>query len=196
MREEGVPVKLFSIAAALVLLCAVIGAVMHPWGAPREDVALIQCRENLRRIGEGMRVYLRDSGGKLPLSETVENPHPELVGAFVSKYVADMSDFYCPAATKPSATMSAEDFKKGEIGYFYYNAVAASGDESLSRFLRTGVEWPRELDGKSDPKSWVMSDMWFSGDPTAHAGYKKGVNFLMLDGSVGFVAESPRQAFH
>jgi prepilin-type processing-associated H-X9-DG protein len=41
-----------------------------------------------------------------------------------------------------------------------------------------------------------MSDVWVSVVPTAHAGYRKGVNYLMLDGSVDFVSQSPRQAFH
>ncbi len=47
-----------------------------------------------------------------------------------------------------------------------------------------------------DPKTWVMSDIWVSSLPTSHPGFKKGVNYLMLDGSVGFVGESPRQQFH
>jgi prepilin-type processing-associated H-X9-DG protein len=47
-----------------------------------------------------------------------------------------------------------------------------------------------------DPRSWVMSDMWVSGISTAHVGFKKGLNYLMLDGSVGFLTDSPRRGFH
>jgi hypothetical protein len=91
---------------------------------------------------------------------------------------------------------SEEHFKAGTIGYFYYSALQASDDEQLSRFLREGVTWPRMLNAVADPKSWVMSDIWVSGEPTAHGSYRKGVNYLMLNGAVDFVGESPRQAFH
>ena len=47
-----------------------------------------------------------------------------------------------------------------------------------------------------EPDKWVMSDAWVSVEPTRHAGYRKGVNYLRLDGSVDFAGESPRQAFH
>ena len=47
-----------------------------------------------------------------------------------------------------------------------------------------------------DPKTWVMSDVWYSGEETAHSGYRKGLNYLMLDGSVDFIEQSPRLAFH
>ena len=64
----------------------------------------------------------------------------------------------------------------GITGYYYYSALAASTDATLSKFLRSGVTWPRQLSTSMDPKTWVMSDVWISGVPTAHAGYRKGVN--------------------
>ena len=106
------------------------------------------------------------------------------------------SSFTARRQPSPSLSYSDANFKSGIIGYFYYSAARASEDQDLSRFLLTGISWPRELNTHLDPRSWVMSDIWVSGDPTAHAGYRKGVNYLMLDGAVGFVSESPRQAFH
>jgi prepilin-type processing-associated H-X9-DG protein len=46
-----------------------------------------------------------------------------------------------------------------------------------------------------DPKTWIMSDIWNSAVPTAHPGFRKGVNYLMLDGSVDFLSQSPRHSF-
>ena len=128
---------------------------------------------------------------------TVENPHLALIqGVVAGKYVSDPRVFFCPSETRAELSFSKAHIQSGVIGYFYYGAQRASGNEKLSKFLLTGVVWPRELNTDMDGQSWVMSDIWMSGDSTAHAAYRKGVNFLMLDGSVGFVGESPRQAFH
>ena len=204
-RLEIVAVARRGITRAELLALMAIGAVLVAFVIPlvtsgskkaREAAALAQCKENLRAIGVGMLGYMKAGDGALPVSETVKNPHGELVQALVPKYVSDPKVFYCPAETQAGLVYSEEHVKVGEIGYFYYCADEVSGDERLSKFLRMDLGWPRELKAGDDPKSWVMSDAWFSGDPTAHAGYRKGVNFLMLDGAVDFVGESPRQAFH
>jgi hypothetical protein len=184
------------VAVAAVLIALVVPLMTSGSKKAREEAALAQCKENLRAIGVGMLGYMKVGDGGLPVAETVENPHGELVQALVPKFVSDAKAFYCPAETQPELVYSEEHVKAGVIGYFYYCADEVSGDERLSKFLRMDLAWPRELKGGDDPKSWVMSDAWFSGDATAHAGYRKGVNFLMLDGAVDFVGESPRQAFH
>jgi prepilin-type processing-associated H-X9-DG protein len=127
----------------------------------------------------------------------VENPHLELIDSLrAGNFAGDARDFYCPSQKQASLEFSEENFAKGVIGYYYYSAMSESDDRSLSKFLRGGVEWPRKINTSMDAKTWVMSDIWISAVPTAHAGYRKGVNYLMLDGSVGFVGESPRQSFH
>jgi prepilin-type processing-associated H-X9-DG protein len=162
-----------------------------------ERANLVQCRENLRRIGVGIVQYARSSGGALPVSPTVENPHQELIQALsAGGYVANPRDFYCPSQQPQGLRFSDERFKAGVIGYYYYSAAQASTNPALSKFLRTGLEWPRKIDASMSPNSWVMSDIWISTVPTTHGSYRKGVNYLMLDGSVGFVTESPRKGFH
>ena len=143
-----------------------------------------------------MRLYAQGNGGVLPVSMSVENPHSALVQAMSPKYITDPKLFYCPSQQRAALSYSERNFKNGIIGYFYYSAERASTDQHLSKFLLTGVAWPRELNSHLDGQSWVMSDIWVSGEPTAHAKYRKGVNYLMLDGGVGFVSESPRRAFH
>jgi prepilin-type processing-associated H-X9-DG protein len=163
----------------------------------REEATLTQCKDNLRKVGAALILYANTNGGELPVSPTVENPHVELLDALAAAhFTGDQKNYYCPSQRDPALSFSDQNFHSGIVGYYYYCALAPSTDPSLSKFLRGGVTWPRKLNIKMDPKSWVMSDVWISAMPTAHAGYRKGVNYLMLDGSVGFVGESPRQAFH
>jgi prepilin-type processing-associated H-X9-DG protein len=161
------------------------------------QASLVACKDNLRKIGVNLIEYARVNRGELPVSPTVENPHLELIDSLLAAHcTGDPKVYYCPSQAGPENIFSEEHFRAGVIGYYYYSALAASADPALSKFLRGGVSWPRELNTGMDPKTWVMSDIWVSGIPTSHAGYKKGVNYLMLDGSVGFVSESPRQGFH
>jgi prepilin-type processing-associated H-X9-DG protein len=163
----------------------------------REQASLALCKDNLRKIGGALSLYAHANGGDLPVSPTVENPHAELLDCLAAgRFTGDPKNYYCPSERKPALSFSDQNFGSGTIGYYYYSALAASADPALSKFLRGGVSWPRKLNAKMDPKTWVMSDIWVSSLPTAHAGYKKGVNYLMLDGSVGFVGESPRRQFH
>ena len=92
--------------------------------------------------------------------------------------------------------MSTSVFRADTIGYYYYGAATPGSNHDINKFLRSGISWPRKLNKSMDRNVWVMSDIWVSAVPTAHAGYRKGVNYLMLDGSVSFIGESPRQAFH
>jgi prepilin-type processing-associated H-X9-DG protein len=163
----------------------------------REQANLAMCRDNLRKIGGALILYAHANGGELPVSPTVENPHVELLNCLAAgQFIGDPKNYYCPSDHRPGLSFSDQNLSSGTIGYYYYSAFNASTDPILSKFLRDGVSWPRKLNTAMDPRTWVMSDIWVSSLPTAHSGYRKGVNYLMLDGSVGFVGESPRQQFH
>ncbi len=186
---------------ALVAVTVVLAALLVPLltsasKKAHQEAALVQCRENLRTLGLGFSAYLKAGEGSLPVSATVENPHVALLHALTPTYVTQPQRFYCPAESDTSLSYSDNNFHNGTIGYFYYSATDASSDAHLSKFLRTGLAWPHTLTAAMVPTTWVMSDIWLSGEPTAHAAYRKGVNYLMLDGSVGFASESPRQSFH
>jgi hypothetical protein len=184
------------LAVATVLAIALVPLLLPAARRARQEDVLTQCKDHLRALGTGLRAYAGDHHQALPLSHTLENPQLELVQCLSPQYLGDSKTFYCPAQQQPALSYSEQNLKAGNIGYFYYSASETPDDQRLSKFLLTGVSWPRELKTGMNAKTWVMSDAWFSGEPTAHAGYKKGVNYLMLDGAVGFVSESPRQAFH
>jgi prepilin-type processing-associated H-X9-DG protein len=182
----------------LIAIIALLIALLFPTvQRMREQANLALCRDNLRKIGNALILYTHASGGDLPVSASVENPHVELINSLAAAGLAgDPKNYYCPSQKNPTLCFTDQNFKAGIIGYYYYSALSVSADPTLSKFLRGGVTWPRKLNTAMNPKTWVMSDIWVSALPTAHAGFKKGVNYLMLDGSVGFVSESPRQQFH
>lgn len=192
--------KRFTLVHLLVLIALIalgIAYLVPVIQRAREQANLTRCKDNLRKIGQELMQYARSNNGALPVSQTVENPHKELVDCLMAAGdVKNPDDFYCPSQHQPALQYSEANFKSGILGYYYYCAFEASSDRALSKFLRSGLSWPRKLNTSMDPKSWVMSDIWVSGQPTAHTGYRKGLNYLMLDGSVGFVSESPRQSFH
>jgi prepilin-type processing-associated H-X9-DG protein len=197
-RPSGRSAFTFVHCLVLIAIIALLVALLVPTVERlREQANLALCKDNLRKIGGALILYAHANGGELPVSPTIENPHVELLdGLSAGKFVSDPTIYYCPSQKQPSLCFSEQNFKSGIIGYYYYSAMNVSADPALSKFLRGGVTWPRMLNAGMDPKTWVMSDIWVSALPTSHAGYRKGVNYLMLDGSVGFVSESPRQQFH
>lgn len=195
LRPDRTRWRLVHVIVLLAVATLAVAYLIPMVERAREASRLAVCRDNLRKIGADLLLYAQANKGTLPVSPTVENPHIELIHALKDGHFAgDPKNYYCPSLRDPS--FSEQNFNAGITGYYYYSALAASTDATLSKFLRSGVTWPRQLSTSMDPKTWVMSDVWISGVPTAHAGYRKGVNYVMLDGSVDFVSESPRQAFH
>jgi len=187
-------VQLLVVIAIVALLIALVVPTVQ---RVRERARLALCKDNLRQIGTVLTLYGRANGGNLPVSPTLENPHAELLeGLSAERFIGGPKIYYCPAQPRPDLCFSDQNFKSGMIGYYYFSAAGPGDNPALSKFLRNEAMWPRELNTAMGPQTWVMSDIWVSSLPTAHLGYKKGVNYLMLDGSVGFVAESPRRDFH
>jgi prepilin-type processing-associated H-X9-DG protein len=182
---------------AIAILAFLIALFVPMVQRLREQANLARCKDNLRQIGSALMLYTRANDGDFPVSPAIENPHLDLLNCLAARQLTgDPKIFYCPSEHRPKLSYSEQNSSSGIIGYYYYSALEAGDDPALSRFLRNGVSWPRMLNARMNPKTWIMSDIWVSSLPTSHAAYKKGVNYLMLDGSVGFVGESPRQQFH
>jgi prepilin-type N-terminal cleavage/methylation domain-containing protein len=183
---------LVAIAIIMVLAALLVGAV----GTASELGGLTACRSNLHDLGIALLAYAKDHGGALPVTETLDGPQPELTaGLAKGGYMAEPRTYYCPAERVPERRFSQENFDEGRIGYFYFSCEKASPNRLLSTFLRWNVTWPRRLQTAMPSGTWAASDCWFSGGPTAHRSFKKGVNYLTLGGSVGMVEESPRESF-
>jgi hypothetical protein len=190
--------EVFALGTVALLVVMTLGPLLL--GADRkarQANTLTRCQENLRQLGAALRAYGEDWKA-LPVSAQLSGPQPELVGALGRGYVADPRVFFCPADAPPSPVPDAKDaqWRSSTIGYFYFSAEAVGPDARLSKFLQVEEMWPRRLAPTMPADTWVMSDIWYSGVPTTHAEYKKGVNFLMLDGRVDFVSEGIRTVFH
>jgi len=187
----------FTLAELLIVVAviAILVALSIPVGGRAIDEAnQVQCRANLRALGMAVLVYAKDNNGALPVSDVMDGPHPRLV-AGLRPYVEDPRPYYCPSETSPERLCTDANFRAGRIGYFYYSCEKKPGNLLLSTFLRLDVAWPRRLYNTMPPRTWVASDAWFSGGPTAHRAYKKGVDYVTLGGDVQFLPETPREAF-
>ena len=186
-----------SLIAAIALVAVAVAYAVPAIQRLRDRANLSLCADHLRQIGVGLANYEKAGDGTLPLAATVDGNQTDLLNCLAAGHaVVDAQNYYCPAQRQSQFSCSAENFKAGRIGYYWYAASGVTSNAALSKFLRTGIQWPRELKIGMDAQSWVMSDIWISGLPTAHVGFRKGMNYLMLDGSVQFTAECPRQSFH
>ena len=183
---------LVCIALAAFILALTLPAVRRA----REAANLARCKDNLRQIGVSLRAYASWGGGAFPVSPTIENPQAQLLRALEARgLLPQPASFYCPSESRRDLQYSAGRFHAGTIDYFYYSAMSIGPDQTLSKFLRSDLAWPRMLNRSMDARTWLMSDRWTSGVETNHAGYRKGVNYLTADGSVSFLSESPRRTF-
>jgi prepilin-type processing-associated H-X9-DG protein len=196
MTSSPARFTLVHLIAVVAITILVIAFLLPAIRKARDEANLAQCQDNLRQIGAKLISYARANNGSLPLSDTIENPQTQLLHALAAdNLLSNPEVFYCPSIQNPALRPTHENFIAGRIGYFYYSATSCGPDQTLSNFLRNIVVFPRRLDTTMNPKTWIMSDIWNSAVPTAHPGFKKGVNYLMLDGSVDFLTESPRHSF-
>ncbi len=189
----------FTLVELLVVL-AVIGVVVSVLlpgiGRARDQGRLVVCRSNLRSIGLLGQAYAGDHNGLLPTEETVDNPQPQLIAALSGLGYTDAPTiYYCPSEKRKDLRFSETNFEIHNISYFYYSFSERPTSRYLSNFLRKNVYWPRVLKDTMAGDMWLASDSWFSNLPTAHKFYKKGVNYVTLDGSVQMVKASPRDRF-
>jgi hypothetical protein len=141
-------------------------------------------------------MYADDNDAWLPVEDRLDNPHAGLIRVLSgTNRGAAVQDFYCPSERRPELSLSAQNVEEGNISYFFYSFKERPANRLLSNFLLKSVPWPRLLKTTMAPDVWVLSDSWFSNMPTAHRWYPKGVNYVVLDGSVSVVTQSPRSQF-
>jgi type II secretory pathway pseudopilin PulG len=191
---SGLTVVEVLVAVAVVGL--LLSLLLPAFGRARDSANLVLCRARLRNLTTGCLIYAQDHDARLPVEQSLDNPHPGLMGALstLSQSVA-VPDFYCPSERTPERWGSAQNIRAGNIGYFYYSFRERPADRLLSNFLLKSVPCPRMLQATMAPDTWVFSDSWFSSVPTAHRWYPKGINYAVLDGSVSMVTQSPRRSF-
>ena len=199
----------------LLVTIAVIGLLlsilMPALGRARDEAKLTVCKARLRTVCSAALMYADENNSNLPLDDTlgpsffdknnnkISNPHTALIES-LSNYVQSGESYYCPSEKHKQYSYSPENLTAGEIGYFYFscknNPFKNSDISTFLRWPQMGViSYPRHLRSDMHPQTWVISDLWFSGQPTAHQWCKKGVNYALLDSSVQMLYKQPRQQF-
>ena len=165
-------------------------------GRAKDRSKLIICRTNLRGLALGCLTYAGENDSRLPVDKQLHNTHTDLIEKlYDGGHIQDSKIYYCPSEKADDLKYSEENFSNGNIGYFYYCFNYRPTYQYLSTFFLKKLPWPRLLLDTMKTDKWVFSDSWFSNMPTAHRWYKKGVNYVTLDGSVHMVKESPKREF-
>lgn len=186
-------VELLVVAGLISFLLALIVPAL---GRAKDQSKLVICRSNQKNLLLGCLMYANENESRLPVDKQLHNTHAGLIrDLFDGNYIRESRIYYCPSEKNPELDSSEENFSNGDIGYFYYSFHERSTDRYLSTFFLKNLPWPRLLYDTMSADKWVFSDSWFSNKPTAHRWYKKGVNYVTLDGSARMVKESPRQSF-
>jgi len=193
-NSETSAFSLVELLVVIALIVLVVSLVIPALGRARDQANVVACRANLRSLALGCLAYASENDSVLPIGATVNNPHADLIDV-LGAYVDSKETYYCPSETRPELSCSEQNFKAGNISYFYYSFTERPTDRHLSNFLRKTVRWPRILTGTMPADTWVASDSWFSNVPTAHQYYKKGVNYVTLGATAEMVKESPRGEF-
>jgi prepilin-type N-terminal cleavage/methylation domain-containing protein len=195
--------KRFNTGFTLVELLVVVGiigfllAILVPvLGRAKDQSRLIVCRSNQRSLLMGCLTYACDNNSCLPVDKQLHNEHTILIKKLSqAQYIEEPKAYYCPSEKDEDIKYSEANFSDGNIGYFYYSFEDRPTLGYLSSFFLKKLPWPRRLKDTSKSSKWVFSDSWFSGAPTAHRWYKKGVNYVTVDGSMCMVKKSPKREF-
>ena len=195
-NRETSAFSLVELLVVIALIVLVVSLVIPALGRARDQANIVACRANLRSLALACLAYASEHDSVLPTGATVNNPHSDLISMLsTGDYLDIMETYYCPSETRPELRCCEQNFKAGNISYFYYSFTQRPTDRHLSNFLRKTVRWPRILKDTMPANTWVASDSWFSNAPTAHSYYKKGVNYVTLGATVEMVKESPRGEF-
>jgi len=188
----------------LLVIIAVIGLLVSllipALGRAKDHSKLIVCRSNQKNLLLGCRTYANDNNSALPVDKQLHNSHIQLMYQLsAGDYINEPKVYYCPSVKNGRLSeelkYSEENLRKGNISYFYFSFTDKATYIYLSRFLLTDTPWPSLLTDTARGDKWVFSDSWFSNLPTAHRWYKKGVNYVTIDGSVHMVKAGPRDEF-
>ena len=187
---------LIELLVVIVIISFLMALIMPVLGRARDMSKLVICRSNQRNLLLGCLMYASENDSRLPADRQLHNTHTGLIeNLFNGGYVKESKTYYCPSEKADDLKYSEENFSKGNIGYFYYSFSGRPTYRYLSTFFLKKLPWPRLLQDTMKADKWVFSDSWFSGLSTAHRWYKKGVNYVTLDGSVHMVKKSPKREF-
>ena len=201
-------ITLVELMVVIGMMSFLLALVLPALGRARDQSKLIICRSNQRNLLFGCLLYAGENDSMLPADRQLHNTHIGLIeDLYGGGYIQESEVYYCPSErADPSRRVARdaaddlkyceENFNNGNIGYFYYSFSDRPTYRYLSTFFLKNLPWPRLLSDTMPADKWVFSDSWFSNMPTAHRWYKKGVNYVTLDGSVQMVKESPRNWFN
>jgi prepilin-type N-terminal cleavage/methylation domain-containing protein len=187
---------LLELLVVIAIISFLLAITVPAMGRAKDQSRVIICRNNQKNLLVKCLVYSGDNNSSLPVDKQLHNPHTGLIQSLSDECAQESKIYYCPSERADDLKFAEDNFKNGDIGYFYYCFSDRPTCPDLSTFFLKKLPWPRLLKDTMRADIWVFSDSWFSSVPTAHRWYKKGVNYITLDGAIHMVKESPKDNFN
>ena len=178
---------LLELLVIIVIIFILVSLLFPLFQRPKIVVARqLQCKQNLKTIGQAIAVYRDDNAGYFPFSwGPADAPEPRRKDALASlgclypNYIDDAKFFHCPSTEdKPRFQLRASE-SYGEEGSRRYNANWSVVDPSYGYDCRVS---PRAAGDHP-----VMADMdgaYSRSRDSSSQNHEEGQNVLYVDGSV------------
>lgn len=188
--RAGGAFTLIELLVVIAIIGILAGILMPALTASRERARITTCKSNLRQLMLAVHMYASGYDEFLPVDDYPHNSH-RLLMDYLDPYCGDHKIYYCPSAVGELAYCR-ENVEAGNISYAYFCYSDYVKRNDIVKWL---IEGSCILTERSDPKVWVFSDYLWRDLPGNHSTYKKGINFVRLDGSTGFIVEQPRKYY-
>lgn len=175
MKRAFTLIELLVVVAIIGLLVAILTPAL---GRAREIARRTACRTNLHAIGVGVRMYLDQNGGCLPVAAELPSSglssNPPIVEVLL-KQAPSREAFHCPS-DRPrhyfdaAGTGQFQTYFQSEGSSYEYNSIFS------------GLQGDRMKGRGADAKIPIIYDYEPFHGP---AGLEGSANFLFLDGHVG-----------
>lgn len=188
--RAGDAFTLIELLVVIAVIGILAGMLLPTLTAARERARITTCKSNMRQLLVAAQMYSTGYDEFMPVDDHPKNSHSLLMD-YMDPFLGDNKVYYCPSATGDLA-YSRENVADGNISYMYFCYSDYKKDSEIVKWL---IEGECITTQRSKVKRWVFSDYLWKDRPGSHATYKKGINFVRLDSSVGFIVEQPRKYY-